>query len=257
MKMIIVADNLHVLNPVVADAMRRLDPEPLRELAIRCQCAGAQWIDVNPGYLSRRNEDRMAFMVETLQNAVPGMRLVLDSPSPRVLANGLAACRETPILNALSLEKEKLEEILPLAVEHHTSLVILLMDERSYTPPTMDEKLALAVELRERALAAGLPHENLIFDPVIPNLSWPEAFGQVSEIVRVVRLLASGAVFGEPARLIVGLSNLRSGLRNRYPVSLDSACLGLLSGAGLDHVLCDVLDPNLMETVGAIKQMTR
>jgi hypothetical protein len=38
------------------------------------------------------------------------------------------------VLNALSLEHEKLNEILPLAAHHRTGLVLLLMDENSITP---------------------------------------------------------------------------------------------------------------------------
>jgi len=34
------ADNLHALNPVVADALRNLDPGPLQELARRCELPG-------------------------------------------------------------------------------------------------------------------------------------------------------------------------------------------------------------------------
>jgi len=74
-------------------------------------------------------------------------------------------------------------------------------------------------------------------------------------VVKTVRLLASGAVFQEEARTMVGLSNLRSGLRQTYPAQIDEACLYLLAGAGLRLVLADVLQPELMETVNLIKQI--
>ena len=143
-QLLLAADNLHGLNPVVRDAMKRLDPRPIQDLARRCEQAGALFIDLNPGYLSPRHEDRMAFLVEAVQEAV-SLRLILDSPHPRVLAAGLSACREAPVLNALSLEEEKLDGILPLAVEHKTELVLLLMDDRSNTPPGLEEKLAIAI----------------------------------------------------------------------------------------------------------------
>ncbi|MBI4773518.1 MAG: hypothetical protein HY788_04935 [Deltaproteobacteria bacterium] len=37
----LVADNLHALNPIVAETLERLDPVPLQDLARRCQRAGA------------------------------------------------------------------------------------------------------------------------------------------------------------------------------------------------------------------------
>jgi len=184
---------------------------------------------------------------------VTNLRLILDSPNPRILTRGLAACRQKPILNALSLEEQKLQEILPLAVEHQTLLVLLLMDARSFTPPLLEDKLAIAIELREHAVGAGLPLEHLIFDPVLPNLSWEDAFLRIGEAVKTVRLLSSGAMFQDPVQTMVGLSNLRSGGVDRYPWRVEETCLHLLAGAGLHYALCNVLRPELLETYQLIR----
>jgi 5-methyltetrahydrofolate corrinoid/iron sulfur protein methyltransferase len=253
-RLFLAADNLHGLNPLVRECMQKLDPGPIQDLARQCEQAGALFIDLNPGYLSRRNEDRMAFLVEAVQEAV-SLGLILDSPNPRVLAAGLSVCRGTPILNALSLEEEKLNGILPLAAEYKTELVLLIMDQRSITPPELEEKLAIAIELRERCLCVGLSHEDLIFDPVLPNLSWPDAYSRVGEDIRAVRLLASGAVFQEPCRTMVGLSNLRSGAKQRFPVALEKTCLSLLAGAGLTLALADVFQKDIMAEFHQINQM--
>ena len=53
---------------------------------------------------------------------------------------------------------------------------------------------------------------------------------------------------------MAGLSNLRSGLRQTYPVRVEKAALALLAGAGLGVALVGVLQPELMETVRVIKQ---
>jgi len=252
--MIIAADNLTSANPVVAQALKDLNPRPLQDLALLCAQNGAHLLDLNPGYLSRRHEDRMAFLVEAVQE-VTTLPLILDSPNPRVLAGGLAACRDKPILNAVTLEAEKLEEILPLAAAHRTQLVLLLLDEKSQPPPTLEGKVALAVELRERCLTKGLTDEQLIFDPVLPNLRWPDAWPQTGADFQTVRYLASGSLFGVPVSTMVGLSNLRSGLRDMYPVQLDITVLALLAGAGLTYVLADVLNPVLLEQVQLLAQV--
>jgi 5-methyltetrahydrofolate corrinoid/iron sulfur protein methyltransferase len=253
--MILAADNLQIFNPVVAEALEKQDPRPLQDLARRCREAGAAMLDLNPGFLSKRQEDRLAFMVDAVQDAA-ALPLILDSPKAKILAKGLAACRKKPILNALTLEPQKLEEILPLAAAHQTDLVLLLLDERSFPAPTLEGKIALAVELRERALAAGLSPEQLIFDPVMPHLSWPDAWEQVRECIKTVRLLAGGAVFPEPARTMAGLSNLRSHLRRAYPLEVEMTCLAMLAGAGLNIVLADVLQPGFREGTRLIRELS-
>jgi 5-methyltetrahydrofolate corrinoid/iron sulfur protein methyltransferase len=252
--MIIAADNLTSANPVVAQALRDLNPRPLQDLAVRCAEAGAHLLDLNPGYLSRRHEDRMAFLVEAVQE-VTTLPLILDSPNARVLAGGLAAYRDKPILNAVTLEEEKLEEILPLAATHQTQLVLLLLDEKSHPPPTLEGKVALAVELRERCLAAGLTDEQLIYDPVLPNLRWSDAWSQTGADFKTIRYLASGSLFGVPVNTMVGLSNLRSGLREIYPIQLELTVLAFLAGAGLSLALVDVLNPELREQVQLLAQI--
>jgi 5-methyltetrahydrofolate corrinoid/iron sulfur protein methyltransferase len=253
MPLIVAADNLQVLNPAVALALDTLNPQPLQELARRAEQAGADLIDINPGFLPPRRHDRMAFMVESVQQ-VTKLRLILDSPDARVLAIGLAVADKPPILNACTLEEIKLREILPLAARHQTGLVLLLLNHRSFPAAGLDGKITLALELREHALAAGLTDAQLIFDPVLPNLTWPDAWTQVGEVVKAVRLLHGGELWGEPARTMAGLSNLRSGLRHTYPLRVEETALALLAGAGLSLALIDVLQPGLMETVRVIKQ---
>lgn len=248
------ADNLNALNPRVAQALRDLDPVPIRELVQRCASPGVDWIDLNPGYLSKRHYDRMAFLVETVE-AVTDRGLILDSPNPEILARGLTACRKTPVLSALSREPHKIDGILPLAVEYETPLVVLLMDERSRVPVSMEERLALAVELRETAMAAGVAPHRLIFDPVLPNLSWPDAAQHVREVVKTVRMLSGWSIFPEPSRTMVGLSNLRSGLRKRYSLDVEIRCLAVLAGAGLDTVLADTAQPDFLGAYKAINSL--
>jgi 5-methyltetrahydrofolate corrinoid/iron sulfur protein methyltransferase len=250
----VIADNLNALNPVVFQALNDLDSGPIQDLALQCQKAGAHFVDLNPGYLSKGREDRMAFLVEAVQS-VTDLGLILDSPNPRILAKGLAACQGKGILNALTLEENKLNEILPLAVEYGTPLVLLLLDAHSRPPNTLEEKIALAVELRERAVTAGVPEELLLFDPLMPHLSWPDASAHIQAAMAFVRLSSSGALFNQEVKTVIGLSNLRSGYNRGGVFPLEKTCLTLLAGAGLSHVLMNVLRPELGEELSKIHQV--
>ncbi len=249
------ADNLNAMNPQIAEALAELDPEPIRRAALCCREAGAKYVDVNPGYLSPKKRDRMVFMVEVIQENVP-TPLILDSSDPEALRRGMEVCRTPPVLNGLTREPHRLESVAALAAEGGTDLVVLLMDERSQTPAGVEEKIALAVELAEHAAKAGVPLGKLIFDPILPHVSWPDAYFRISQALDTVRLLSSGAVFQEPVRTMVGLSNLRSGLRTRAPLQIEQISMALLAGAGLDMMLMDVLNTDLMETLRMIARVT-
>ncbi|MBA4394513.1 MAG: dihydropteroate synthase [Desulfobacca sp.] len=252
--MIVIADNLNALNPRVSEALKKLDPKPIQELALQCTKAKADLIDINPGYLSKGQEDRIDFLIEAVQE-VSSLGLILDSPNPRILAKGLAACKGRAILNALTLEEKKLKEVLPLAVEYQTPLVLLLLDECSMPPTTLEGKIALAIELRERAITAGLAEELLLFDPLLPHRSWPGASSQIKALIESVRLLSSGALFNKPVRTMIGLSNLCSGQSKRETFPLEETCLNLLAGAGLSHVLANVLRPEVQIWLNRIHQV--
>jgi hypothetical protein len=56
---------------------------------------------------------------------------------------------------------------------------------------------------------------------------------------------------------MAGLSNLRSGRRQLFPLELETACLGLLAGAGLDIALLDVFQPGLLHQVHPFQQLQR
>ncbi len=237
--MIRIADNLHALDARVSGALAARDPAPLRRLTRRLVAAGAQGVDLNPGHLPDRRADVMGFLVDAVQ-AETELPLVLDSPRPAVLRAGLARCRSPPMLDALTGEPHRLAGVLPLAVERDLDLVLLLVDARSAVPATLEEKVALALELCERATAAGLSESRLVVDPVLPNLRWPDAEAQLDAAVEVVRLFSTGELLGRPLRTMAGLSNLRSGLRRQVPPDVEAAALGRLEAAGLHYALLDV-----------------
>ena len=248
------ADNLHGLNPDIAEALKRLDPEPIRNLVKRFESAGADFVDINPGHLSRKNEDRMAFLVETVQSTT-NLRLILDSSDPRLLEIGLGVAKDSPILSALYMEPTKLQAMLPLVKSRDSEIVILLMDAKSFTPPTVDEKISLALELRSICIDYGIDSDKLIFDPVLPNITWPDAMFRIGESIKTVRLLSSGAVFQDPVRTMCGLSNIRSGVKKLFPENLETLTMAGLVGAGIEILLANALNKNITDHVATLKMI--
>jgi len=253
--MILAADNINPMNPVIASAIEKLDPGPVREIARRCVKAGAEIIDINPGHLSARRIDRIDFLVDAVR-AESDARLIIDSPDPAVVRHGLDACGGEAIVSAVTLEKTKLEGILPLAAELGLDTVLLLIDDRSVSPRTADEKIAVAIQLWQAATEAGLDAGKLIFDPVLPNMTWHDSCSYLSESIKTVRMLSSGSVLGEPARTMAGISNLMSGRPAGFPDSLPIDTLAALAGAGLDIALANAISAPVTEAFQRLARLT-
>ena len=224
--MILIADNLQITRPIVADAIRQQNPDTLQTLVRAMEAAGAEAIDLNTGPLGRDAARQMTFCVETVQ-AVTDLPLLIDTANPRAMKAGLEANRKVAVINGISLEPHKLESILSLAVAYDVDIIGYLLDERSQMPPNQDDRMAIALELFQRCLAAGLRAEQLILDPVVAPLIWQDGRPELLDF---------------PVRTVAGLSNLTTGQKALGPKQrLEQTYLSMLASAGLSWVLLDIL----------------
>jgi 5-methyltetrahydrofolate corrinoid/iron sulfur protein methyltransferase len=206
--MIIVADNLRITNPTIASATERLDPEPIQALVRRCEAAGADWIDINPGPLARDPEKIMAFLVDAVCS-VTRLPLLLDTTNPKALAAGLADSRNPTIINGFSLEPSKLTHILPLARQYRCDIIGFLLYPNSQVPIMETECISVLLDLYRTFQQAGLDNHQLIIDPVVAPLVWADGARHNKDLLSVIRNLPD--LLGFPVRTIAGLSNLSAG----------------------------------------------
>ena len=236
--MILVADNLQITRPTVADAIQHQNPDVLQALVRAMEAAGAQAIDLNTGPLSRDAARQMTFCVETVQ-AVTDLPILIDTANPLAMKAGLEANRKIAVINGISLEPQKLEAILPLAVEYNVDIIGYLLDGRSQMPQNLDDRMAIALELFQRCLAAGLKTEQLILDPVVAPLIWQDGLQRNRDLLEIIRRLPELLDF--PVRTVAGLSNLTTGQNARSPKRrLAQIYLCMLASAGLSWVLLDI-----------------
>jgi 5-methyltetrahydrofolate corrinoid/iron sulfur protein methyltransferase len=246
--MMIVADNLHIIDPVIADAVARLDPAPIDALVRRCQRAGAQAIDINSGPLPKAPARHFAFLVQAVQDNT-SLPLMLDTTNPVALEAGLRICRNRAIINGFSLEPAKLERILPLAAGYDADVIGYLLGPNSQVPIEQEEISALAVELFETFSRTGLGPDRLIIDPVIAPVSWDNGLRHNQAVLKVIAMLPD--LLGVPVRTVAGLSNLASGPAPRArKIELERTFLPMLAAAGLDMVLLNVFHEPAVQTVG-------
>jgi 5-methyltetrahydrofolate corrinoid/iron sulfur protein methyltransferase len=251
--MIIVADNLHVVQPSIAMALEKLDPAPIHAMVRRCVAAGAQALDLNPGPLTKAPEQRMAFFVHSVQ-AVTDLPLLLDTTNAEAMAAGLGKCRPRAIINGFSLEPDRIARMLPLARRYNSDIIGYLLHPDSRVPNDVDEMMALAVALFDTYTQAGLDPRHLIIDPIIAPLSWQQGARHNRAVLTVIASLRD--LLDAPVRTIAGLSNLATGpISVHRKIELEQAFLPMLAAAGLDMALINVLHTPTLHTAGICEQL--
>ena len=236
--MIIIADNIHIMNPMVHNAVKDLEPKPIMDIAKRSEHAGAHILDINPGPLLKEPEKKMRFLVESVQGTTD-IQLSLDTNNPIALEAGLLLCQKKPIINGVSIEPGKLSEILPLAKKYETDIIGFLLTDKGQVPRDSEERLDIALRLIDEVQNAGIGIDNLIIDPIAVPMMWEDGSVQAKEVLLTIKHLDD--LVGKPIRKIIGLSNLTSGSTSKdKSMLLEQVYLTMLAQSGLDMVLMNV-----------------
>ena len=122
--MIIIGELINASRKVVKAAIAARDTETIQQLAIdQCE-AGADYIDVNAGVFVEDEPKQIKWLVETVQSAVD-CPCALDSPNPAAIEAALGVHQGTAMINSISLEKDRLEALLPMIAGSDLKVYVL------------------------------------------------------------------------------------------------------------------------------------
>jgi 5-methyltetrahydrofolate--homocysteine methyltransferase len=227
--MIIIGEKINGTRKQVAEAIRGRNAGFIKELALRQFSGGASFLDINAGGLPGSEPEDMAWLVETVQEAVPEAALCLDSPNHKALRAGIQKAAKVPMINSLSAERFRLEGVLPIACEFRTDLIVLPIDDNGI-PKTSDGRLDVIRRLVEMTRNGGLRDDKLYVDPLVMAISTGTENGKITlETCRKIK--------GEfpDVHLTCGLSNISFGMPLRS--LLNQAFLVLAIEAGMDSAI--------------------
>jgi 5-methyltetrahydrofolate--homocysteine methyltransferase len=217
----------------LATALSSQDFGYIKELANGQIAAGADILDVNVGVPGLDDVALIAQVVRLLSEWV-NVPLCLDSPNPKALAAGLAAAPGKPLVNSVSGEAVRLNEVLPVVKERGAAVIGLIMDDDGI-PATAEARLRVAEKIMDRAVQIGIPAEDVVIDPLVMSVGADSSAGKVTlETIRLVREKLG-------SNINLGASNVSHGLPDRPVINM--AFLALAIGAG---ATCAITDPAKM-----------
>lgn len=166
--------------------------------------------------------------------------LQLDSSNAAALERGLRVYNGKPIVNSVNGEQAVLDKLLPLCKKYGAAVVGLTMDEQGI-PKTAAGRVAIAARIRDAALAAGIPLEDIYID----CLTLTASAQQEDVMATLDALRACKEELG--VRTVLGVSNISFGLPCRP--YLNTAFLTMAMYAGLDLA---IMNPASEEMMGAV-----
>jgi 5-methyltetrahydrofolate--homocysteine methyltransferase len=199
----------------LAAALQAGDLELVRQEARAQVQAGADILDVNVGLAGLDEAALLPQAVRAVMEAVDAP-LCLDSHAPKALAAALKVYRGKPIINSVNGQEAALNEVLPLVKDYSAAVIGLTMDDEGI-PQTAERRVAIAHRIVERAVALGIPREDIIMDCLALSVGTDAQAACITlETVRRVKdelgvnqtLGASNISFGLPDRDVLNGSFL-------------------------------------------------
>jgi 5-methyltetrahydrofolate--homocysteine methyltransferase len=189
--------------------------------------AGANMLDVNAGIPLVDEPELLKSMLRTVQEAVD-VPICIDSSVIEALEAGLSVYEGRALVNSVTAEDERLEEILPLVARHGAAVIGLANDETGI-PETPQKRLECARKIVSAANDHGIATEDVIIDPLAMTVGADtEAVTTTLNTIRLIRDEIG-------VNMCLGASNVSFGLPQRHV--LNAAFLPMAMAAGLTSAI--------------------
>jgi 5-methyltetrahydrofolate--homocysteine methyltransferase len=203
--------------------------------------AGAHMLDVNAGIPLA---DEPAILAETVRlvQSLTDLPLSIDSSIVGALEAGLSAYEGKALVNSVTGEDERLEQVLPLVAKHGAAVVAITNDETGISEDP-DVRFAVAEKIVRAAADHGIGPADIVVDPlVMPIGALGGAGRQVFALVR--RLHEELGV-----NTTCGASNISFGLPNRN--GINGAFLAMAIASGMTSAITSPLHAEVRQAVMA------
>jgi 5-methyltetrahydrofolate--homocysteine methyltransferase len=210
-----------------AEELRGGDLSTVRADAAAQVEAGADMLDVNAGIPLVDESKLLTQMLAAVQETVD-VPICIDSSVIEALEAGLSVYRGKALVNSVTGEDDRLEEILPLVARHGAAVIGLANDETGI-PETPQQRLDIARKIVSAAGDHGIPPEDVVIDPLAMTV------GADTEAVKVTLETISRIRDELGVNMCLGASNVSFGLPQRH--ALGSAFLPMAMAAGLTSAI--------------------
>jgi 5-methyltetrahydrofolate corrinoid/iron sulfur protein methyltransferase len=245
--MILFGESLNVIATQIgkqfkeADPSKR-DPKPIQEEVELQKAKGMDYIDINLGPAKKFGTELMPWVCNIVQEAAPGVPLLLDSSNIDAIREGLKVLKPADkphIVNSIMARAERYESMVPMAAEFDADFVALMWGPEGL-PRDENERAALAVELLYFANEAGIPNEKIWVDGIVTPVNIQQA-----QLISLMNFQGMLEDIAPGAKSTCGLSNISNGPPVHLRPILNQTYMVMLEKYGMKAVISDPLDDGL------------
>lgn len=214
----------------------RVEKDVLAQIA-----AGAQMLDVNAG-IPLADEPKILAQTIQLVQSITNVPLSIDSSIVAALEAGLAVYQGRALVNSVTGEEDRLEQVLPLVKKYDAAVVAISNDETGISEDP-NVRYEVAKKIVERAQDYGIKPEDVVVDPlVMPVGAINDAGLQVMQLISRLRNELK-------VNTTCGASNFSFGIPNRN--GINAAFISMAMGAGMTSAIVNPLHPEVVQSVRA------
>lgn len=244
--MIIIGELINASRKAIGAAIEAQDADAIQQVAKDQSEAGADFIDVNAGIFVGKEPQYLKWLVQTVQE-VTDTPCAIDSPDPAAIEAALNVHKGIPMINSISLEKERYDSLMPIVAGTDMKVIALCMSDEGM-PQTVDDRLKIAEKLVNGLVQNNVSIENIFVDPLVQPLSVNDLFGL--EFLNAIELIMKRF---EGVHTACGLSNISYGLPARK--FMNQTFMAMAIAKGLDGAIVNPLDKKMMANIIAAEAL--
>jgi 5-methyltetrahydrofolate--homocysteine methyltransferase len=247
----VIAERINTSIKYIEKAYEEKNAKVIQEEATKQVEAGADIIDINAGLKLENNVQRLEWAVDVVQE-VTDVPLAVDSIHPKAIEAGLRRCKEVKrcVANSITLQKPRINGILPFVKEMGCKLVGVTIDEKGGMPDTAEGRLEIAKKIAEAVDNYGIDLSLLYIDFMCLPVSVQNWYRQSLISLESLRLIK------KELPQVKAMVNVSASTWNLPKRSLATRTFqAMLMASDLDAVLLNPLDRELMATIVVAQTM--
>jgi 5-methyltetrahydrofolate--homocysteine methyltransferase len=244
--MIVIGEKINGTIPSMAKAIAEKDANHIRNLAKKQADAGAQYIDVCASVSPDVELETLKWLIDLVQE-VTDTPIAIDSPNEKVFKDAVKLCKKPGIINSVSLEGNKIEEVFPVIAGTDWQCVALLCDNTGI-PKTAEKRLEVFDAIMKKAKEYKIAPERLHIDPLVEMLCASD--DGISPVITTIKKVQEQY---PTIHITGGASNISFQLPMRKYIN--RGFIILCMSVGMDSAIIDPLNKDMMGLIFATEAL--